>query len=559
MQLWHQVFKQNRWAIGVLTLFSIASAGAGVGVIAYINSSLTQLSGEPTQVLYRFIGLLILLFALRFVAQYSLSSIGHRFIYNFRNTLIKRIMDTDLAIIERIGSPRLLASLSKDLDRIQSAFMNLPGFIQGAILAIGASAYLCYLAWDLFLVVVLIITVTAIVGSQLVKRVYKHYRKVRGVEDNLYSDFESIINGRKELALNRRRAKLLYNREFKVNGDIIRRHIIYGDTLHFTALNWVDTMILGSIGIVFYLANLMSWATPTTATTFALTILFLRSPLVQSIGSIPTFLEAHVSFQQINNLGLNQPQADFNIAQPKRDWQRLSFQQMCYGYQDDDGSTSFAIGPIDFELHRGEVVFLIGGNGSGKSTFAKLLTGLYRPSSGTINIDGQPIDKADDSQYHHYRQYFSAVYTDMHLFKSLVGYTDTLTHADKSLIDEWLNLLHMQDKLKFDDNGKVLNDELSQGQRKRLALLLAITEQRDLLLLDEWAADQDPQFRRIFYHELIPKLKAMGKTLIIISHDDHYFEQADRLLQMKNGRLIELTGKDKRNASRDVVAQINTD
>lgn len=557
MQLRYQILRQYRYLLLALTLFSIASAGAGVAVIAYINNTLTQLSDKPWQVLYHFIGLLILLFILRFASQYSLSYIGHRFIYNLRNDFIKRIMDTDLAVIERIGSPRLLASLSKDLDRIQSAFMNLPGFVQGAILTVAASAYLCYLAWDLFSVVVLIIFITALVGSQLVKRVYKHYRKVRRLEDNLYADFESIIHGRKELALNRRRAQLLYNHEFKANGDDIRRHIIYGDTLHFTALNWVDTMILGSIGIVFYLANLMNWADNTTATTFALTILFLRSPLVQSIGSIPTFLEAHVSFKQIASLRLNQPQPDFGIMQPSNDWQCLSFKQVCYSYQDADGNTSFAIGPIDFELQKGEVVFLIGGNGSGKSTFAKILTGLYRPSSGEITLDNRHIKALDDEQYHHYRQHFSAVYTDMHLFKSLVGPADSLTTADQQLVDEWLDLLQMKDKLKLDEEGKVLNEELSQGQRKRLALLMAVIEQRELLLLDEWAADQDPQFRRTFYHKLIPKLKAMGKTLVIISHDDHYFAQADRLLQMNQGRLIELTGENRRNASRDAVAQIS--
>ena len=230
---------------------------------------------------------------------------------------------------------------------------------------------------------------------------------------------------------------------------------------------------------------------------------------------------------------------------------------MCYSYIDAKGNSSFAIGPIDFELHKGEVVFLIGGNGSGKSTFAKLLTGLYRPNAGEIYLDNQRIDAADDQQYSHYRQHFSAVYTDLHLFKSLVGKADTLTTKEWQLINEWLDLLQIQDKLDIDKDGKVLNEELSQGQRKRLALLMAVVEQRDILLLDEWAADQDPQFRRIFYHRLIPKLKEMGKTLIVISHDDHYFDQADRLLQMKQGRLIELTGEDKRNAGRDAVAQIS--
>ncbi|WP_230660971.1 multidrug ABC transporter permease/ATP-binding protein [Psychrobacter sp. I-STPA10] len=557
MQLWRLIFKQYRSVLIWLTLISIASAFAGVGVIAYINDTLTQMSDNPWRVLLQLIGLLIILFILNFIAQYSLSYIGHKFVYEFRNTLIKRIMDTDIAVIERIGSSRLLASLSKDIDSIQSAFMDLPGFIQGAILSLGASAYLFYLAWDLFLVVIAIVVMIAIVGRQLVKRVYKHYRIVRNLEDNLYQDFESIIHGRKELSLNRQRAKLLYNQEFKTNAFAIRKHIVIGDTLHFTALNWIDTMLLASIGVVFFLANVVGWANNTTATTFAVTILFLKSPLVQSFSSIPTFLEAHVSFNKIKQLGLNEPQPDFAVLQTFKPWQTLLFKNICYHYQDEAGNISFAIGPIDFRLQRGEVVFLIGGNGSGKSTFAKLLTGLYRPTSGEVTLDNQIIDANDPIQYAHYRQYFSAVYTDLHLFKSLVGKADTLSEDEKQLTQEWLEILQMQDKIQLDDNHKVLNKELSQGQRKRLALLLAVVEQRELLLLDEWAADQDPQFRRTFYHEIIPRLKAMEKTLIIISHDDHYFEQADRLLQMKDGKLIELTGEERQAASRDAVAQLD--
>lgn len=552
MYLWRFIFKEYRYLLLVLTILSVASAAAGMAVIAYINNALIQLNSQPLQVLYYFIALLILLFILRFISQYCLSYIGHKFIYNFRNNFIKRIMDTDLAVIEDIGSSRILASLSKDLDRVQSAFMDLPGLVQGIILTFGASAYLCYLAWDLFLVVTLIVIIVGIVGSQLVKRVYKHYRKVRNLEDGLYRDFESIIHGRKELSLNRLRAKLLYNNEFKANGNAIRKHILIGDTLHFTALNWVDTMLLGSIGMVFFLANLMSWADNTTATTFALTILFLKSPLIQSIGSIPRLLEADVSFKKIEELGLSNPQSDFSVLQKPRVWQQLQFKQVCYCYKDDNDNTSFAIGPIDFNLNKGEVVFLIGGNGSGKSTFAKLLTGLYRPVTGEIHLDNELIDA---KQNVYYRQLFSAVYTDMHLFKSLVGKADTLADDERKLIDEWLKLLQMHDKLELDKDGTILNKELSQGQRKRLALLLAVVEQRDLLLLDEWAADQDPQYRRIFYDRIIPQLKKMGKTLLVISHDDQYFDQADRLVQIHNGRIIELMGEERKIASYDAIAQ----
>ena len=88
MQLWRLIFKQYRSVLIWLTLISIASAVAGVGVIAYINNTLTQISDSPWQVLAQLIGLLLALFILRFIAQYSLSYIGHKFVYEFRNTFI---------------------------------------------------------------------------------------------------------------------------------------------------------------------------------------------------------------------------------------------------------------------------------------------------------------------------------------------------------------------------------------------------------------------------------------------------------------------------------------
>lgn len=611
MTLWRLVLQEYRIELTGLAIASLISAAAGVAIIAFINSSLIVADGEPLTILWQFVGLLVLLFVLSFVSQYSLSVIGHKFVYEFRNNLIKRLMDTDIAIIEKIGSSRILASLSKDILNVQSAFMNAPSFIQSSILVIGAFFYLGYLSFNLLLIVMLLILSIAIVGVFLVKQVYRQYNIVRNSEDDLYKNFEDIIYGRKELSLNRHRAKILYENDYLSTADKIRRHIIKGDTYHLMALNWTDVMVLASIGMVFYLSNVLGWADTITATTFAITILFLKSPLIQSFGMIPVLIDAHVSFKKVleleldktDDIQLNNQHVDFGITPVYNNlnptytpikifdstqtlgnkWQTIELQDIYYQYLDAQGQPSFAIGPINFTLNRGDVVFLIGGNGSGKSTFAKIITGLYRPDSGRILVDGTTvIDEMDEevlsskasnkntatatntvsereqtNSIGNYRQLYSAIYTDMHLFKTVIGQHDKLITEEKTLMEEWLSLLQMQHKLKITDLGKVLNEDLSQGQKKRLAMLLAVMEQRDLLLLDEWAADQDPQYRRIFYFDIIPKLKAMGKTLIVISHDDHYFEQADRLLQMKNGQLHELTGEERITASRDAVAQIN--
>ncbi|EDV6011370.1 ATP-binding cassette domain-containing protein, partial [Salmonella enterica subsp. enterica] len=209
----------------------------------------------------------------------------------------------------------------------------------------------------------------------------------------------------------------------------------------------------------------------------------------------------------------------------------------------------FSVGPINLTIHRGELLFLIGGNGSGKSTLAMLLTGLYQPQSGTILLDGQPIAAGQPEDY---RKLFSAVFTDVWLFDRLLGPQGK--PANPALVEKWLEHLKMTHKLELND-GRILNLKLSKGQKKRIALLLALAEERDIILLDEWAADQDPHFRREFYQVLLPLMQEMGKTIFAISHDDHYFIHADRLLEMRNGQLTELTGDERDAASRDAVAR----
>lgn len=95
------------------------------------------------------------------------------------------------------------------------------------------------------------------------------------------------------------------------------------------------------------------------------------------------------------------------------------------------------------------------------------------------------------------------------------------------------------------ENGRLSDVRYSQGQRKRLALLMAVSEKRGCLLLDEWAADQDPRFRKFFYRELLPLLKQQGVTVVAITHDDRYFDMADRLFKMDSGRLIQLNVDEK--------------
>lgn len=250
--------------------------------------------------------------------------------------------------------------------------------------------------------------------------------------------------------------------------------------------------------------------------------------------NIPRANLARVAAERIEEITKDIPTADNSETDdpesPPSDFNKLLLRGVTHRYYHEQSDEFFELGPLDLAFHPGSVTFLVGGNGSGKTTLAKLLVGLYAPESGSVSLDGERIDEHNRDRY---RQLFSAIFSDFHLFERLL-------ELERSDLDEagnrLLQRLHLQHKVKVSD-GAFTTQALSQGQRKRLALVAACLEDRPFLVFDEWAADQDPVFKEVFYRELLPELKAQGKAVLVISHDDRYFHLGDRLLKLEDGQL----------------------
>ncbi|WP_394124038.1 multidrug ABC transporter permease/ATP-binding protein [Psychrobacter nivimaris] len=572
--LYHMIWANYRLPFLKVILLNLVNAAVSVGIIAYINHTFISQPVFDTLSwlsLGQFSLLVLLLLVTTFLSQYALTRLGHRFVYELRTKLVKQIIDTAVPQVDHLGSARLLASLSSDIQSITVAFVRMPELVQGIILSVGVGLYLGWLSLPLLFIVMFWIVMTIWISTILVKHVYKHLTELREINDALYQDYQSIIEGRKELALNQHRAEKLYTDDFLAHAKSYEKTVTKSDTFHLSAVNWSNIMMFASIGIVFAVANYLDIPMGV-ATTFSLTILFMQSPLLHAVGAYPTLQTAQVALEKIQSLELAEHQPSFATDTVAQDWQSITLNNINYRYV---GSSSHALDTavndnaqnsdnsdnnqnpsdnilksVNLTLCRGDVVFLIGANGSGKSTLAKIITGIFTPTTGTVQVDGQNVNSENNADF---RQLFSAIFSDQHLFKQLIGYEGN--EPDAALVSDWLHKLNLQEKVSVSDH-KLSTDKLSQGQRKRLAMLIAVAEQKDILLLDEWAADQDPAFRRVFYQTLIPELKAMGKTLFIISHDDGYFEHADRLLLMKEGRLIELNAEERQRASKDAIAML---
>ncbi|WP_201545845.1 multidrug ABC transporter permease/ATP-binding protein [Psychrobacter sp. H7-1] len=546
--LYTLIWTQYRLGFVKVIVLNLINAAVSVGIIAYINH--TFLSGQIFEALSwqsfaQFLAMVLLLLLTSFASQYALTCLGHQFVYKLRTQLVKQILDTPVAQVDNLGSARLMASLSTDIQALTTAFVRMPELVQGIILAVAVSLYLGSLSWPLLLIIMLWIALTIWISTLLVKHVYQNLTHIRDINDALYQDYQSVIEGRKELALNQQRAKQLYTQDLVGHAKAYKKTIIKADTYHLSAVNWSNIMMFAAIGVIFAVASYLGLSLGV-ATTFALTLLFMQSPILHAVGAYPTLQTAQVALDKIQSLQLAEYQPEFISPTANKTWQTLTLRNIDYQYSSQD----LILKQVNLTLNKGDVVFLIGSNGSGKSTLAKVLTGIFAPTSGEMTLDGRLITEANRTQY---RQLFSAIFSDQHIFKQLIGKDGNA--VDMDLVQHWQHRLQLQNKVSI-DGDKLSTDKLSQGQRKRLAMLTTVAEQKDILLLDEWAADQDPAFRRVFYQHLIPELKALGKTLFIISHDDSYFEHADRLLLMKQGKLVELDPEQRKQASTDAISML---
>ena len=343
MELLVLVWRQYRWPFIAVMALSLLSAALGIGLIAFINLRLISLVDTSLTVLPEFLGLLLLLMAVTLGSQLALTTLGHHFVYRLRGEFIKRILDTQIEKIEKIGSASLLAGLTSDVRNITIAFVRLPELVQGIILTFGSAAYLAFLSGKMMLVTAVWMAVTIWGGFVLVARVYKHMATLRETEDKLYHDYQTVLEGRKELTLNRERAEYVFNQLYLPDARDYRHHIIRADTFHLSAVNWSNIMMLGAIGLVFWMANGLGWANTAVAATYSLTLLFLRTPLLSAVGALPTLLSAQVAFNKLHQFALAPYRAAFPEPQAHPHWQTLELRDVSFHYPDN----SFAVGPIN--------------------------------------------------------------------------------------------------------------------------------------------------------------------------------------------------------------------
>jgi putative ATP-binding cassette transporter len=515
----------------ILNAISISPNSVGESESTIRTLFSIEISNYKVATLFLFVCIFILV--TRTLSQVLLTRVSIDLTTDIRIKLYKRIMAASIDVIERMGSSKLIATITTDVGRIVMGARLIPDLLINAVTVCGLLSFLLYLNIEVFWFVIGAISF-GIVTYQLPIMVsnwyFEHSRKK---VDDLQESIRGLIYGAKELKLNEVKSKVYLKEVLLDNEFEVKKADKIGNTIVRTAANYGDMISFFVIGIVTFIFINYEAMSNEELVGVVMALLYITGPVSIVINSIPQIMIARISLNKVNEIFSEIPPEDINQEINEiESWDSIRFAQVCYQYQRRDMVKGFKIGPVDFTIEKSAITFIVGGNGSGKSTLSKLLTLHHLPASGVISFGNTAIDKTNLKSA---RQLISSIYSDYYLFDRLL---DGSHEKQKGEMDNYLKELGLDTKVSIVD-GKFSTLNLSDGQKRRLALLVAFLEDKEIYLFDEWAADQDPIFKGFFYYKVLPQLKEKGKAVVVISHDDRYFDVADKLLVMENGCLIE--------------------
>ncbi len=537
MNLIWLLLKASWLQVAIAVFTGLISGGTTARLIALINKAISegfQSSDTFSNLAWQFPILALIVVVNSVISQVLLINLSQEAVYQLRLRLSRGILSAQLRHLEKLGTPRLLATLTEDVATLTATVYAIPFICVDTAIIAGCLLYLSSLSSTVFAFTVGFVMIAIGSIQLLINRAQGFLIAAREEQDRLFKHFRAITEGIKELKLHRDRRQEFFEQELQQSASISRDQNSAALLTFSVSTGWGNLLFFILVGSLLFVLPQIATISPATLSAYILTVTYLMLPMQSILDKLQALSKASVALQKIERMGLVLAGNKESYAEDKKEdiktFSTLELKQVVHAYPGEDKESRFNLGPVDLTFKPGEIVFIVGGNGSGKSTLAKLVTGLYIPEAGEIILDGKAIT---DENREWYRQHFSVIFSDFYLFEKLLG-------MGKPALDEqaqeYLRQLKLNHKVTI-EKGQLSTTELSQGQRKRLALLTAYLENRPIYLFDEWASDQDPVFRNIYYKEILTNLKKRNKTVLVISHDDHYFHLADRIIKLDYGKI----------------------
>jgi putative ATP-binding cassette transporter len=515
-----------------------ASMISGIATVASFICVLHSLrSGNPWW--WQFTGFAVLAVLSRTYARMTLSALMGASILRLRRRMIRSILHLPLEDFERINAARLLVGFTTDLTSIGGAVRNFVHLFSSMAFVAASLAYIAWLSPDRAVVTTVLVLIAIAVAILLRQLERQHGRAARSAWDRAVHVFRMVLDGVKQMKLNRTLGRqVLRTFESRVR-DMQQAGSQRGWYSEAVAI-WIQSMSFLILGVAVF--------GPFGETTLAvgygiLALLYIRGPLQSIISDSDAFSNASIALQRVHDLGLTlsgeieRPDQQLrreargaNMLPISPNWKSLTLSDVAFRYDGGHPEDDFALGPIDIALQPREIVFISGGNGSGKTTLLKVLTGLYTPAQGSIRFDDVPVTEKNVRLY---RSKFAVVFSDYCLFEGVADINFEELSYEAARIAKRFRFKPWMLTPRDTSDGSA---QLSAGERRRAALLMALLDDRPILVFDEWAADQDPQYKEMFYKEIVPSLRDKGKLVIVLSHDERYFHLGDRVLWLERGK-----------------------
>jgi cyclic peptide transporter len=529
------ILKNGDTPVRTLIVYTIISGIANAVILSVFNSAANSAGEGSVNLKYLLmfgVALLVFFITKKYILKRSVQIVENS-IYNIRLRVLGKLRACELSSMESIGKGEIFTRISHDANFISQSAAVIVNAFQALVLVLFTLFYIALLSIWAFGITIGVLYIAIAYYMRRQKEINKELHEATQNETELYEHIENLIDGFKELKISGNKNTEFFNDLTLTAAEGKKLKISSGlrFAVGFMFSEMVFYMLLASIVFVLPQFDTM-FAGDLTRITAA--ILFIIGPLENIVTTIPLFIKANVATQNI--LGLEEKIEHAKVTEettvhvPITPLEEINLENVTYQYLDEEKQSTFMLGPINFKIKKGELLCIVGGNGSGKSTFLKVLTSLYSADSGLITYNGKPIKNIGLQQF---RSQFSVIFTDFHLFPKIYG----IQGVDKEKVMEYIRLMKLENKTTFDGEN-FTNVKLSTGQRKRLALICTLLEDKPFMILDEVTADQDPEFKRFFYQEVLPGLKEKGKTVIMVSHDDKYFEQFDRVIKMEYGKIL---------------------
>ena len=541
MKLLYLIRKGSPKLIYQFLIACIASALATTFILSTINYVALEIASTKKEFLDLPLLALFVFFIITFIALQTsiikkLSAEIENSLHELRVELIKKTSIADFEKIENLGKASLYENINKNVQIISENSQFLSQAMISLVLIVTILIYISTISIIAFVLLTGVMLIASLLYWNIYKKADQLQANVADKEDEAFEIVDDLFSGFKEQKMSGVRSLALSQAlESSSRGVMIEK--ARANMQSWSGFILGETAFNVMLGVIIFLTPLYSTQVEGSLAPITAAIMFLSVPvfsLMQSISILRTSENATRRMLDLNQTlsglaeDINFQQSEFTDLAIKN----FGMLNISFRYTNKDDESPFSMGPLNVSFNIGDITFITGGNGAGKSTFINVLLGLLHPQSGNLFVNDIKIDRTNILGY---RSLFSPIFSDFHLFKKLygIGY-----RADEKVAD-LLRWMELENVISF-NGDQFSSQKLSTGQRKRLALIRALLANRKILIFDEWAADQDAQFRKKFYTEILPKLKIDGYTIIAVTHDDQYFSVADRCLQLAYGELIEV-------------------